>query len=55
MPLDEQKELIDDIRAADRPARAPSDPPPGVTVEVAGLPVLAADANSDALAAAATG
>jgi uncharacterized protein len=40
MPLDEQKALIDEIRAD-------IDPPPGLTAEVVGLPVLAADANSE--------
>lgn len=40
MPLDEQKALIDEIRAD-------IDPPEGLSVEVVGLPVLAADANSE--------
>jgi len=40
MPLDEQEALIDDIRAE-------LDPPPGVSAEVVGLPVLAADANAE--------
>ena len=40
MPLDEQKQLIDDMRAQ-------LDPPPGVDAELAGLPVLAADANAE--------
>ena len=40
MPLDEQKALIDEIRAA-------LDPPEGLSAEVVGLPVLAADANSE--------
>lgn len=40
MPLDDQKRLIDDMRAQ-------LDPPRGVTAELAGLPVLAADANAD--------
>ena len=40
MPLDEQKELIDDMRAQ-------LDPPPRVDAELAGLPVLAADANAE--------
>jgi hypothetical protein len=39
MPLDKQKKLIDDIRGQLRP-------PPGVSANVVGLPVLAADANS---------
>lgn len=38
MPLERQKEVIDDLRAR-------LDPPPGVTAELAGLPVLAAEAN----------
>ncbi len=40
MPLDEQQALIDSIRAE-------LDPPPGVSAEVVGLPVLAAEANSE--------
>jgi uncharacterized protein len=40
MPLDRQKKVIDDIRGK-------LDPPPGVTANVVGLPVLAAEANSD--------
>ena len=46
MPLDEQKELIDDLRAQIDPPGTESDPPPGVEATVAGLPALAADANS---------
>jgi hydrophobe/amphiphile efflux-3 (HAE3) family protein len=46
MPLDEQKALIDDIRARIDPAGAEGDPPAGVEAEVAGLPVLAAEANA---------
>jgi predicted RND superfamily exporter protein len=46
MPFDQQKELIDDIRAQVDPPGAANDPPPGVDAEVLGLPVLAADANS---------
>ncbi len=38
MPLDEQKEVVDDIRSRLKP-------PPGVEATVVGLPVLAADAN----------
>ena len=38
MPLDRQKRVVDDIRSS-------LNPPPGVTAAVAGLPVLAADAN----------
>jgi hypothetical protein len=40
MPLDRQKKVIDDIRSK-------LNPPPGVTANVVGLPVLAAEANSD--------
>lgn len=39
MPLDEQKALIDEIRSE-------LDPPPGITAELVGLSVLAADANA---------
>jgi len=39
MPLDEQEALIGDIRSE-------LDPPAGIDAEVVGLPVLAADANS---------
>jgi hypothetical protein len=46
MPFDDQKELIDDIRAQLDPPGTESDPPEGVDVEVVGLPVLAADANA---------
>jgi hydrophobe/amphiphile efflux-3 (HAE3) family protein len=46
MPFDQQKELIDDIRAQIDPPGSAEDPPPGVTAQVLGLPVLAADANS---------
>ena len=46
MPFDEQKRLIDAIRAEIDPAGTESDPPAGVTADVVGLPVLAADANS---------
>jgi predicted RND superfamily exporter protein len=46
MPFDQQKELIDDIRAQTDPPGSQDDPPPGVNTEVLGLPVLAADANS---------
>ena len=44
-PLEEQQALIDDIREQVDPPGGPS-PPPGVTVEVAGLQVLIADANT---------
>ena len=46
MPFDQQKELIDDIRAQVDPPGTGDDPPPGVSAQVLGLPVLAADANS---------
>jgi hydrophobe/amphiphile efflux-3 (HAE3) family protein len=46
MPFDQQKELIDDIRAQVNPPGTDNDPPPGVNAQVLGLPVLAADANS---------
>ena len=46
MPFDEQKRLIDSIRAEIDPPGTGNDPPEGVSAEVAGLPVLAADANS---------
>jgi uncharacterized protein len=46
MPFDQQKELIDDIRAQVNPPGTDEDPPPGVSAQVVGLPVLAADANS---------
>jgi predicted RND superfamily exporter protein len=39
MPLDQQKQVVDDIERR-------LDPPPGVTASVVGLPVLAADANA---------
>jgi uncharacterized protein len=39
MPLDEQEALIESIRAE-------LDPPPGLSAELVGLPVLAADANA---------
>ncbi len=45
-PLSDQQDLIDDIRAQIDPAGGPS-PPAGTTVELAGLPVLAAEANTD--------
>jgi predicted RND superfamily exporter protein len=40
MPLDEQQRVIETMRAE-------LQPPPGVTAELAGLPVLAAQANAD--------
>jgi hydrophobe/amphiphile efflux-3 (HAE3) family protein len=39
MPLDRQKEVVDDIKRR-------LDPPPGVEASVVGLPVLAAEANA---------
>jgi uncharacterized protein len=47
MPLDEQKQLIDDIRTEIDPPGSQSDPPARVSAELAGLPVLAAEANED--------
>jgi hydrophobe/amphiphile efflux-3 (HAE3) family protein len=47
MPLDEQQELIDGIRAQiDPPGDVPG-PPEGTEVELAGLPVLAAESATD--------
>jgi hydrophobe/amphiphile efflux-3 (HAE3) family protein len=46
MPLDEQQDLVDDIRGQIDPAGLPG-PPSGTEVAVAGLPALAAEANSD--------
>jgi hydrophobe/amphiphile efflux-3 (HAE3) family protein len=40
MPLDEQRRLVDDLRAQ-------LDPPKGVSVQLAGIAVLAADASAD--------
>ncbi len=45
-PLSDQQKLIDDIRAQINPPGGPA-PPAGTTVELAGLPVLAAEANTD--------
>ena len=45
-PLSDQQNLIDDIRSQIHPPDGPA-PPPGTTVELAGLPVLAAEANTD--------
>jgi uncharacterized protein len=45
-PLSDQQDLINDIRAQIDPPGGPS-PPAGTTVELAGLPVLAAEANTD--------
>ena len=46
MPFDEQKELVDAIRAEIDPPGSENDPPEGVSAEVVGLPVLVADASS---------
>ena len=46
MPLADQKQLIDDLRAQVNPPDAPG-PPPGVEAEIVGLPVLAGDANEE--------
>jgi uncharacterized protein len=46
MPFDQQKALIDDIRSQIDPPGGEGAPPPGVSAQVLGLPVLAADANS---------
>jgi hydrophobe/amphiphile efflux-3 (HAE3) family protein len=46
MPLDKQQALIEDIRTQIDPPGLPG-PPPGTDVAVAGLPALAAQANSD--------
>ncbi len=45
-PLDQQQELIEDIREQIDPPGA-SGPPEGTEVEIAGLPALAAEANAD--------
>ncbi len=45
-PLDQQQDLIEDIRAQIHPPGEPG-PPEGTEVELAGLPVIAAEANSD--------
>jgi uncharacterized protein len=45
-PLSDQQKLIDDIRAQVNPPDGPG-PPPGTSVQLAGLPVLAAEANTD--------
>jgi predicted RND superfamily exporter protein len=45
-PLSDQQNLIDDIRSQINPPGGPA-PPPGTSVELAGLPVLAAEANTD--------
>jgi predicted RND superfamily exporter protein len=45
-PLSDQQDLIDDIRSQINPPDGPA-PPAGTTVQLAGLPVLAAEANTD--------
>jgi uncharacterized protein len=45
-PLSDQQDLIDDIRGQIDPPGGPA-PPEGAAVELAGLPVLAAEANTD--------
>jgi uncharacterized protein len=45
-PLTDQQNLINDIRSQIAPPGGPS-PPAGTTVQLAGLPVLAAQANTD--------
>jgi uncharacterized protein len=45
-PLSDQQDLIDDIRSQINPPGGPS-PPAGAKVRLAGLPVLAAEANTD--------
>jgi uncharacterized protein len=47
MPFDQQKRLIDNIRTQIDPPGPDNGPPAGVTAQVVGLPVLAADANSE--------
>jgi hydrophobe/amphiphile efflux-3 (HAE3) family protein len=47
MPLDEQQELIGDVREQIDPPGAGAASPPGVEAQIAGLPVLAAEANED--------
>lgn len=46
MPFDEQKALVDRIRAEIDPPGTGNDPPAGVSADVVGLPVLVADASS---------
>jgi uncharacterized protein len=46
MPFDQQKRLIDSIRSEIDPPGTENDAPAGVSAQVVGLPVLAADANS---------
>jgi hydrophobe/amphiphile efflux-3 (HAE3) family protein len=47
MPLDEQQELIEGIRALVDPPGDEAGPPDGATVQLAGLPVLAAESATD--------
>ena len=47
MPLSQQQQLIDGIRSEVDPPGSGNGPPPGVTVSLAGLPVLAAESESD--------
>jgi hydrophobe/amphiphile efflux-3 (HAE3) family protein len=47
MPFDDQKALVDRIRDEIDPPGTAADPPPGVSAEVVGLPVLIADASAD--------
>ena len=47
MPLDEQQSLIDEVREQIDPPGAGNGPPEGVRVELAGLPVLAAESSTD--------
>ncbi len=45
--LDDQQELVDRVRDEIGAAGSPGGPPPGVEVELAGLPVLAAESAGD--------
>ena len=45
--LEDQQDLIDRVRAEIGSPGAPGGPPPGVEVQLAGLPVIAAEAASD--------
>jgi hydrophobe/amphiphile efflux-3 (HAE3) family protein len=47
MPLDEQQELIDEVRAQIDPPGPVEGPPEGTEVTLAGLPVLAAESATD--------
>jgi hydrophobe/amphiphile efflux-3 (HAE3) family protein len=46
MPLDEQQDLIDDIRSEVGTPGSPGGPPAGTVVQLAGLPVIAAASNA---------